>query len=128
MTFRNIPEFGRKRIGCRILELGSCGTTFRMASFITVEGLMRSLVISESPVHAPQPRTGLFLAWGTAARNYCEIFSSGTPLVLGPKMPITAATIPMQPAMKTNTPGAPKCFKMAAMTKALNTVERREKE
>ena len=46
----------------------------------------------------------------------------------GPKIPITIATMPMQPAMKTNTPAEPNSRRMAAMAKALNTVDRREKE
>ena len=47
----------------------------------------------------------------------CAIFSSARLVVLGPKMPIVAITIAIAPAMKTNTPGAPKASRMKAMTK-----------
>src|ERR1700744_1288322 len=57
-----------------------------------------------------------------------EIVSSASPLVRGPNRPMTMATIAMQPAMNTNTPGAPASCRIKAMTKALNMVASRLKE
>jgi hypothetical protein len=57
-----------------------------------------------------------------------EICSRARPRVRGPNRPMTIATTPMQPAMKTKTPGAPKTFRIAAIRKALKMLARREKD
>ena len=79
------------------------------------------------PIAAPKAGLRVTLrGWELMAQF--EIASSERSLTLGPSSRIESAAISMLPAMKVNTPTAPKRPKMKAMTKALSTVDSRLQE